>query len=52
MTPVRLRAELIAVEAELKGLMASWQYAFAMGGSCHGGVSIHGTGPRAHTPSC
>ena len=33
----RLRAELVAVEAELKRHMASWEYAFAMGGSCHGG---------------
>jgi hypothetical protein len=37
MTVERLRAELVAVEAELKGLMTSWEYAFAMGSSCHGG---------------
>jgi len=33
----RLRAELVAAETELKQHMASWDYAFAMGGSCHGG---------------
>jgi hypothetical protein len=37
MTPERLRAELVSVEAELKQHMASWEYAFAMGASCHGG---------------
>lgn len=37
MTAQHLRAELAAVEADLKKLMASWEYAFAMGGSCHGG---------------
>jgi hypothetical protein len=37
MTAERLRAELVAAEAELKRHMASWEYAFAMGGSCHGG---------------
>jgi hypothetical protein len=37
MTAERLRAELVAVEAELRRHMASWEYAFAMGGSCHGG---------------
>jgi hypothetical protein len=37
LTIERLRAELIAAEAELKRHMASWEYAFAMGGRCHGG---------------
>ena len=36
MTMERLRAELVAAEAELKRHMASWEYAFAMGSSCHG----------------
>ena len=36
MTTKRLHAELVAAEAELKRHMASWEYAFAMGGSCHG----------------
>ena len=31
-----MRAELVAAEAELKRHMASWEYAFAMGSSCHG----------------
>jgi hypothetical protein len=33
----RLRAELEQAIAELKGHMASWEYAFAMAGGCHGG---------------
>jgi hypothetical protein len=33
---VTVEAELVAAEAELKRHMASWEYAFAMGGSCHG----------------
>ena len=37
MTTERLRDELVAAEAELNRHMASWEYAFAMGGSCHGG---------------
>ena len=32
-----LRAELAAAEAELRIHLASWEYAFAMGQSCHGG---------------
>jgi hypothetical protein len=37
MTTERLRAELLVAEAELKHHIASWEYAFAMGGGCHGG---------------
>jgi hypothetical protein len=37
MTTDRLRADLVAVEAELERHMASWEYAFAMGAKCHGG---------------
>lgn len=37
MTTDRLRACLVAMEGDLKRLMASWEYAFAMGGKCHGG---------------
>ena len=33
----KLRAQLAQAEAELKQHMASWEYAFAMGQSCHGG---------------
>ena len=33
----RLRAELDAATAELKAHMASWEYAFAMGATSHGG---------------
>jgi hypothetical protein len=46
----RLRAELLVAEAELKQHMASWEYAFAMGGGCHGG-SEHPRhwATRAHT---
>lgn len=33
----RLRAELAAASAELKAHLASWEYAFAMGGSHDGG---------------
>jgi hypothetical protein len=32
-----LRAELAEATAELKAQMASWEYAFAMAGGCHGG---------------
>jgi hypothetical protein len=32
----RLRAELDEATAELRAHMASWEYAFAMGSSCHG----------------
>jgi hypothetical protein len=32
----RLRAELDDATAELRAHMASWEYAFAMGSSCHG----------------
>jgi hypothetical protein len=31
-----MRSKLAAAEAELKSHMASWEYAFAMGSSCHG----------------
>jgi hypothetical protein len=34
---VRLRAELELATAELKGHMASWEYAFAMAGGAYGG---------------
>ncbi|MQA74171.1 MAG: hypothetical protein GEU88_07510 [Solirubrobacterales bacterium] len=39
----RLQAELAEATAELKAHMASWEYAFAMGSSCHGGQnhSVH-----------
>ena len=33
----RLRADLAETEAELKAHMASWEYAFAMGGGRDGG---------------
>ena len=33
----RLRDQLDAATAELKAHMASWEYAFAMGSSRHGG---------------
>ena len=33
----RLVAELARATAELKALMATWEYAFAMAGGCHGG---------------
>jgi len=32
-----LRAEFAEATAELKAHMSSWEYAFAMGQSCHGG---------------
>jgi hypothetical protein len=35
--PQRLREELDQATAELKAHMASWEYAFAMGGSRDGG---------------
>ena len=35
--PKRLRAELEQATAELKAHMASWEYAFAMGGGRDGG---------------
>lgn len=35
--PQRLRAELEQATAELKAHMASWEYAFAMGGGRDGG---------------
>ena len=45
-----LSAELAAAEAELRRHMASWEYAFAMGSSCHG-QGEHPThwATRAHT---
>jgi hypothetical protein len=33
-----LRAELEKVTAALREHLASWQYAFAMAGGCHGGA--------------
>jgi hypothetical protein len=32
-----LKAELEQALADLKAHMSSWEYAFAMGGACHGG---------------
>jgi hypothetical protein len=32
-----LKAELAQATAELKAHMATWEYAFAMAGGCHGG---------------
>jgi hypothetical protein len=32
-----LKAQLAQATAELKAHMASWEYAFAMAGGCHGG---------------
>jgi len=32
----KLLGQLAAAEAELQRHMASWEYAFAMGSSCHG----------------
>jgi hypothetical protein len=32
-----LQRELAQATAELKAHMATWEYAFAMGSSCHGG---------------
>jgi hypothetical protein len=48
--PDDLRRQLTAAEAELARHMASWEYAFAMGSSCHG-QSEHPThwGTRART---
>jgi hypothetical protein len=34
-----LQRELAQATAELKAHMATWEYAFAMGASCHGGNS-------------
>lgn len=36
--PERLRAELAAATAELTAHMHSWEYAYAMGSSHHGGA--------------
>ena len=33
----RLEMELARATAELKAHMATWEYAFAMAGGCHGG---------------
>jgi hypothetical protein len=33
----RLQTELAHATAELRAHMASWEYAFAMAGGCHGG---------------
>ena len=35
----RLRADLNQTTAELRAHMASWEYAFAMGSSCHGATA-------------
>jgi hypothetical protein len=35
--PNRMRSELDAARAELRLHLASWEYAFAMAGGCHGG---------------
>jgi hypothetical protein len=45
-----LKAELEQALAELKAHMASWEYAFAMAGGCHGGAEhpVHWA-TRAHT---
>ena len=50
MTTNSLHAEPAAAGAELKRHMASWEYTFATGGSCHGG-SEHARhrATRAHT---
>ena len=47
MSPERLRAELAAADAELRAHMASWEYAFAMGGGRDGGREHPAHGPRA-----
>ena len=46
----KLQAELAEAVAELKAHMATWEYALAMGGSCHGGANhpVHWC-TRAHT---
>ena len=33
----RLETELACAKAELEAFMATWEYAFAMAGGCHGG---------------
>ena len=33
----RLQAQLTQATAELRGHLASWEYAFARAGGCHGG---------------
>lgn len=33
----RLQAQLTQATTELRAHMASWEYAFAMAGGCHGG---------------
>jgi hypothetical protein len=35
----RLKTELAAATAELSTHLHSWEYAFAMGASCHGGTN-------------
>jgi hypothetical protein len=50
MTTNSLHAEPAAAGAELKRHMASWEYTFATGGSCHGGsarVVLRAPLPRA-----
>jgi hypothetical protein len=34
----QLQAQLAQAKAELSAHMASWEYAFAMAGGCHGGA--------------
>jgi hypothetical protein len=45
-----LQAELAQAIAELKAHLATWEYAFAMAGGCHGGRDhpVHWE-TRAHT---
>lgn len=44
-----LKAELAKATAELKAHIASWEYAFAMAGGCHGGRDHRALGdPGAH----
>jgi hypothetical protein len=46
----RLEKELAQATADLKAHMATWDYAFAMAGGCHGGRDhpVHWT-THAHT---
>jgi len=48
----QLRSELAAAEAELRAHMASWEYAFAMGGAAPtAAATIRLTARLASTPS-
>jgi hypothetical protein len=42
----KLRADLEAVTAALRAHQASWPYAFAMAGGCHGGARAAWTSRR------